>query len=115
MDPRIVKINEALKCSQHIPRNKWDYGKMHENNVSEASKRVEKYKIEISEFENKCRLRGMDETEIQQAVYRQFSQMYIQYLEQLISAKKSLAMMNTDTVEELTRQKIIILEELASI
>jgi hypothetical protein len=38
--------------------------------------------------------------------------MHIQLLEQVIAAKKTLAMMDMGTVEELTRQKIAILEEM---
>jgi hypothetical protein len=63
-------------------------------------------------MENKCRLRGVEETEIQKEVYRSFSHMHMQLLEQVISAKKTLAMMDMGTVEELTRQKIAILEEM---
>jgi hypothetical protein len=40
--------------------------------------------------------------------------MHISLLEQVISAKKTLAMMDVGTVEELTRQKIAILEEIVS-
>jgi hypothetical protein len=113
----IQQINEALKHARGIPQNKWDYGKyreMYENNVKEALKRLEDHKMKISEFESKCRLRGVDESEIQKSVYNQFSQMHIQLLEGVISAKKSLAMMDVGTVEDLTRQKIAILEDLAS-
>jgi predicted RecB family nuclease len=39
--------------------------------------------------------------------------MHIQLLEGVIAAKKTLAMMDVGTVEELTRQKIAILEEMA--
>ena len=39
---------------------------------------------------------------------------HIQLLEAVIAAKKALAMMDVGTVEELTRQKIAILEEIAS-
>jgi len=39
--------------------------------------------------------------------------MHIQLLEQVINAKKSLKMMELETVEELTRHKIAILEEMA--
>jgi hypothetical protein len=113
----LVKVNEALKHASGIPQNKWDYGKyreMYENNLKEARKRLEDHKTKISEFESKCRLRGVDETEIHKGVYQSFSQMHIQLIEGVISAKKTLAMMDVGTVEELTRQKIAILEELAS-
>ena len=112
---RLVKVNEALKYVGGIPQNKWDYGKyreMYENNLKEALKRLGDHKAKISEMENKCRLRGVDETEIQKEVYRSFSVMHIQLLEQVLAAKKTLAMMDMGTVEELTRQKIAILEEM---
>jgi hypothetical protein len=113
-----AKVNEALKHVKNTggtPQNKWDYGKlreMHENNITEAMKRLESHKAQISEFEAKCRLSGVDETEIQKGVYQSFSHQHIQLLEAVISAKKTLAMMDIGTVEELTRQKIAILEEL---
>jgi hypothetical protein len=113
----LVKVNEALKYASGIPQNKWDYGKyreMYENNVKEARKRLEDHKTKISEFESKCRLRGVDESEIQKSVHQSFSHMHIQLLQAVISAKKSLAMMDVGTVEDLTRQKISILEDLAS-
>jgi CRISPR/Cas system CMR-associated protein Cmr5 small subunit len=112
---RIVKVKEALKHVGAVPQNKWDYEKyreMYESNLKEALKRLEAHKTKISEMENKCRLRGVDETEIQKEVYRSFSVMHIQLLEQVLAAKKTLAMMDMGTVEELTRQKIAILEEM---
>jgi len=114
---RLAKVNEALKYAHNIPRNKWDYGKMremHENNLKEALKRLDDHKARISELESKCRLRGVDEIEIRKNVYQSFSHQHIQLLEAVIAAKKTLTMMDVDTVEELTRQKIAILEEIAS-
>jgi hypothetical protein len=112
---RLAKVDEALKCAGGIPQNKWDYGKyreMYENNLKEARKRLEDHKTKISEMEIKCRLRGVDETEIQKSVHQSFSHMHIQLLNQVIAAKKALAMMDVGTLEELTRQKIAILEEM---
>jgi len=112
---RLAKVNEALKYAAGITQNKWDYGKyreMYENNLKEAQKRLEDHKTKTFEMENKNRLRGVVETEIQKHVYSQFSQMHIQLLEQVLAAKKDLAMMDVGTVEELTRQKIAILEEM---
>ena len=114
---RLAKVNEALKYAAGIPQNKWDYGKyreMYENNLKEARKRLEDHKTKISEIENKCRLRGVEEAEIQKGVYQSFSHTHIQLLEAVIAAKKALAMMDAGTLEELTRQKIAILEEIAS-
>ena len=116
-EERLAKVNEALKHASGIPQNKWDYGKyreMYENNLKEARKRLEDHKTKISEMENKCRLRGVDETEIKKGVYQSFSHQHIQLLEAVLAAKKTLEMMDVGTVEELTRQKIAILEELAS-
>jgi predicted transcriptional regulator len=113
---RLAKVNEALKYVGNIPQNKWDYGKMHEmheNNIKEAMKRLDAHKTQVSELEAKCRLRGVDEAEIQKSVHRSFSHNHIQLLEQVIAAKKALTMMDIGTVEELTRQKIAILEEMA--
>jgi len=117
---RLVKVNEALKYVKNTggtPQNKWDYGKMremHENNLKEALKRLAAHENQISELESRCRLRGVDESELQKIVYNQFSHMHIHLLEAVFSAKKTLEMMDVGTVEELTRQKIAILEELAS-
>jgi hypothetical protein len=117
---RLVKVNEALKYVKNsggTPQNKWDYGKMremHENNLKEALKRLAAHETQISELESRCRLRGVDESEIQKSVYNQFSHMHIHFLEAVISAKKTLEMLDVGTTEELTRQKIAILEELAS-
>jgi len=117
---RLVKVNEDLKYVKNTggtPQNKWDYGKMremHENNLKESVKRLEAHKTHVSEFENKCRLRGVDETELQKSVYQSFSHQHINLLESVISAKKTLEMLDVGTTEELTRQKIAILEELAS-
>ncbi len=114
---RLAKINEAIKYVRNIPQNKWDYGKyreMYENNVKEAMKRLNDHKVRVSELETKCRLRGMDESEIQKNMYNSFSNEHIQLLEAVIAAKKTLVMMDAGTVEELTRQKIAILEEMAS-
>jgi hypothetical protein len=114
---RLAKINEAIKCVRNIPQNKWDYGKyreIYENNVKEALKRLAAHETQVSEFESKCRLRGIEESEIQKGVHQSFSNEHIQLLEAVISTKKTLAMMHMGTVEELTRQKITILEELAS-
>jgi len=113
----LVKVNEALKHASGIPQNKWDYGKyreMYENNLKEARKRLEDHKTKIYEFETKCRLRGVDESEIKKGVYQSFSHHHIQLLEAVITAKKILANMDNGTVEDLTRQKIAILEDLAS-
>jgi hypothetical protein len=117
---RLVKVNEALKYVKNsggTPQNKWDYGKMremHENNLKEALKQLAAHETQISELESRCRLRGVDESEIQKSVYNQFSHMYIHFLESVISAKKTLEMLDVGTTEELTRQKIAILKELAS-
>lgn len=117
---RLVKVNEALKYVKNTggtPQNKWDYGKMremHETNLKEALKRLAAHETQISELESRCRLRGVDESEIQKSVYNQFSHMHIHFLEAVISAKKTLEMLDVGTTEELTRQKIAILEELAS-
>jgi len=114
---RLAKVNESLKFAAGIPQNKWDHGKMremHENSIKEAMKRLEAHKNKVSELEAKCRLRGVEEAEIQKSIYQQFSYMHISLLEQVISAKKSLVMMDVGTVEELTRQKIAILEEIVS-
>ena len=112
---RLVKVNEALKYAVGIPQNKWDYGKyreMYENNLKEAQKRLEDHKAKISDFESKCRLRGVDDTEIQKGAYQSFSYQHIQLLEAVLVAKKTLDIMDVGTVEELTRQKIAILEEM---
>lgn len=109
---RLAKVNEALKHSRNIPQNKLDYQEMYENNLKEAHKRLEEHKRNISEMENKCRLRGFDETEVQKEIHRSFSHIHIQLLEQVLSAKKALAMLDMGSVEELTRQKIMILEEM---
>ena len=117
---RLVKVNEALKYVKNsggTPQNKWDYGKyreMYENNLKEALKRLAAHETQVSELESKCRLRGVDESEIQKSVYQSFSHQHIQLLEAVIAAKKTLEMLDVGTVEELTRQKIAILEELAS-
>jgi hypothetical protein len=116
-DERLAKVNEYLKYARNTPVNKWDYGKMremHENNLKEAWKRLEEHKARVSEIEAKCRLRGVDEAEIQKNLYSQFSHHHIQLLEGIISLKKALAMMDVGNVEDLTRQKIAILEEIAS-
>ena len=84
---------------------------MYEKNLKEARKRLEDHKTKVSEIETKCRLRGVEETEIQRATH-QSSCVYIQLLEQVIASKKALHMMDVGTVEELTRQKIAILEEM---
>jgi hypothetical protein len=113
---RLAKVNEALKYAVGIPQNKWDYGKyreMYENNLKEAQKSLEAHKKKISDMENMCRLHGVDEIEIQKSVHYGFSIVHIQLLEQVLAAKKTLAMMELGTVEELTRQKIAILEEMA--
>ena len=113
----LAKVNEALKHARNIPQNKWDFGKMremHENNIKEAMKRLAAHKAQVSELEAKCRLRGVDEAEIQKNVYHQFSHQHIHLLEAVITAKKALTMMDVGTVEELTRQKIAILEEIVS-
>jgi hypothetical protein len=114
MNERLAKINEAIKFARNIPQNKWDYVKareVHENQLKQAFVRLEEHKTKISEMESKCRIRGVDESEIQKGVYQSFSQMYIQILEQIIACKKTLAMMDMGTMEELTRQKIKILED----
>jgi len=116
MNERLTQINEKLNYARNIPQNKWDYGKqreMCENNLQEARKRLEEHKTRIEELVSKCRLRGVVEAEIQKNVHQSFSHQHIQLLEAIISYKKALAMMDIETVEELTRQKIDILEELA--
>ena len=116
-EERLAKVNEALKHVGTVPQNKWDLGKYREareNGVKEAEKRLAAHKLQIATLESKCRLRGVDEEEIQKSIYQQFSYMHISLLEQVISAKKTLAMMDAGTVVELTRQKIAILEEIAS-
>ena len=113
----LAKVNEAIKYVRNIPQNKWDYGKMremHENNLKEALKRLETHKAQVSELEAKCRLRGIAEDEIQKTVYSQYSNQHIHLLEAVISAKKTLAMMDMGTIEDLMRRKISILEEIAS-
>ena len=114
---RLAKVNWLLNYVKNIPQNKWDYGKaceMHENNLKEALDRLAAHKFKVSEFESKHRLRGIDEAEVQKGVYTSYSHEHIQLLERIITAKKTLSMMRMDTVEELTRQKIAILEEIAS-
>jgi hypothetical protein len=47
-------------------------------------------------------------------VYQTVSHTHIHLLEKVIAAKKALVMMDMGTVEELTRQKIAILEEMVN-
>lgn len=106
---RLANINESLKNVGFIPQNKWDLGKyreMYDNGVKDAEKRLAAHKLQV----DACRLRGIDED----VIHRSFSHMHIQLLEQVIRAKKTLAMMDSGSVVELTRQKIAILEELAA-
>lgn len=114
MNERLAKVNEAIKFARDMPQNRWDYGKareMYENQLKQAFVRLEEHKTKISEMENKCRIRGVDESEIQKGVHQAFSHMYIQILEQIITYKKTLEMIDMGTIEELTRQKIKILED----
>ncbi len=116
MNERLVQINEKLNYARNIPQNKWDYGKqreMYENRLQEARKRLDEHKKHVDEVVSKYRLHGVAEADIQKNLHQSFSHQHIQLLEAIISAKKALAMMDIETVEELTRQKIDILEDLA--
>lgn len=113
----LAQIDEALTHVGNIPQNKWDYGKyreMLEHNLKEARKRLEDHKKSVDEMISKCRLRGVDEVEIQKSVHQSYSYTHIQLLENIIRTKKSIEMLEMGTVEELTRQKIVLLEELAA-
>lgn len=117
---RLAEVNEALKYvlkTGGTPQNKWDYGKMreiHENNLKEVLERLAAHETQISEIVSRCRLRGVAEAEIQKNVHHSFSQQHIQLLEAVIAAKNTLKMLDVGTVEELTRRKIALLEEIAS-
>ncbi len=118
---RLAKINEAMvdhrRRYKHTPQTICDRDKirgMYENGVKEAQRRLVDHKMMIDDLESKYRLRGVDEHEIQKSVHQSFSVTHIQLLEQVILAKKTLAMMDMGPIEEMTRQKIAILEELAS-
>ena len=113
----LSEINETIKFLRWVPNNKWDRGKyteMFEKNLNEAEKRLDAHKIKVSDFETKCRSRGVEESEIQNNVYHNFSNEHIQLLQGVISAKKTLAMMHKGTIANLTHEKIKILEELAT-
>jgi hypothetical protein len=109
------QVNEAIKFVSTVPQNKWDRGKyneMYENQLIEAVAKLKAHRTKITEVENKCRKHGMPEDEIQHTVYRSFSHEHIQLLERVLRCKKILALFNMGTLEELTRQKIALLEEM---
>ena len=113
----LERINKALKSVHNYPSNKWDYGKMHElyeNNIKEAIEKLGAYKRQMSEVETRCRSRGIDEIEIQKEMYRSFSHGYINCLERVLEAKKQLDSLEMGNIEELTRKKIAILEEMVA-
>lgn len=109
------QINKALKSP--APVNKWDYGKMHElyeNNVKEALEKLNVYKKQMDTVADRCRSQGLFEEEIQKEMYRGFSHGYISCLERVLEAKKQLETLELGNVEELTRKKIAILEEMVA-
>lgn len=109
------QINEAIKFVMTVPQNKWDRGKhneMYENQLIDAVAKLEAHRAKITEVETKCRLRGIPEDEIQQNVYRSFSHEHIQLLQRVVQCKKTLTLFNMGSLEELTRQKIALLEEM---
>jgi len=68
----------------------------------------------MSDVEFRCRSRGVDEKEIQKEMYRGFSHGHISCLERVLEAKKQLDFLEMGSVEELTRKKIAILEEMVA-
>ena len=98
-------INEAIKFLRTISpiytpeRVRESY----EHKLKEAVTQCDKIKHEM----NRSRELGLSES----SIHHNYSNMYIQALEKVITAKKQLKMLEMGTIEELTRQKIQILEE----
>ena len=98
-------INEAIKFLRTISpmysaetvRDAYEY------KLLAAVTQCDKIKQEM----NRSRELGLSES----SIHHNYSNMYIQALENVITAKKQLEMLDMGTIEELTRQKIKMLED----
>lgn len=98
------RINEAIRFLRTISPGATD-------SVRNA------YQLHLIDMVDQCnkvknemnRLRGLGESET--SIHHNHSNMYIQALEKVIAAQKKLEMLEMGTIEELTRQKIKILED----
>ena len=106
-------LTKGIAFTRGIPQNKWDRGKyseMYENNYQEALGRIEKFKQDGSEMEQKMISRGVSEIEIENWKFSRTTE-YIQLLEAAIQCKKQIEWMDRG-LRQLILDKIHLLESM---
>jgi flagellar biosynthesis chaperone FliJ len=106
-------LNKGIKFTQGVPQNKWDRGKymeMYETQYKEALERLEKFKRDGQEMEQKLVSHGASEIEIENWKFGRTNE-YIQLLERVIQYKKQIEWMDRG-LRQLTWDKIHLLESM---
>ena len=106
-------INKGIKFTQGVPQNKWDRGKymeMYETQYKEALERLEKFRQDGQETEQKFISRGVPELEIENWKFGRTNQ-HIQLLENVINIKKQIDWMDRG-LRGLIYDKIHLLESM---
>ena len=108
------ELNKAIKFTRGVPLDRWDsekYMEMYENNHKETLKRLEKFKQDASEKEQKFKTLGVSEFEIENWRFGQSNE-HIQLLERVIESKKQIEWLKRG-LRQLIKDKISLLESMA--
>ena len=106
-------LNKGIAFTRNIPLNKWDQGKAletMEHNYQETLKRLEKFKQDDSEMEQKFKDRGVPEIEIENWKFGRTNE-YIQLLENVIQSKQQIEWVKRG-LRRLIQDKISLLESM---
>lgn len=107
------ELNKAIQFTRGVPLDRWDsnaYMGMYENNHKETLKRLEKFKQDASETEQKFKTLGVSEIEIENWRFGLANQ-HIQLLEAVIESKKQIEWLKRG-LRQLIRDKISLLESM---
>jgi hypothetical protein len=107
------ELNKGITFTRGVPLDRWDsdaYMRLYENQYQEALKRLEKFKQDASEKEQKFISLGVSTFEIENWKYGQTNE-HIQLLERVIDSKKQIDWLKRG-LRQLIKDKISLLESM---
>jgi hypothetical protein len=107
------ELDKGIKFTRGVPLDRWDsnaYMQLYENQYQEALKRLEKFKQDASEKEQKFISLGVSNFEIENWKYG-LSNEHIQLLERVIDSKKQIYWLRIG-LRQLIKDKISLLESM---
>jgi hypothetical protein len=103
------ELNKGITFARGVPLDRWD-SNAYENQYQEALKRLEKFKQDASEKEQKFISLGVSNFEIENWKYG-LSNEHIQLLERVIDSKKQIDWLKRG-LRQLIKDKISLLESM---